>query len=251
MNVGTAPLARPRHVAIVMDGNGRWATERHRPRVFGHRAGVKAVRRTVEAVIARGIESLTLFAFSSENWSRPEAEVNALMDLFLKAMRRETEELSKHGVRLRFIGERTRFPAELCEQMATCEAITAGNRTLNLNIAVNYGGRLDIVLAARRLAERVAAGQLAPAAIDETSFAAEIALAEQPAPDLFIRTGGEHRISNFLLWQIAYTELHFSPVLWPDFDALRLDQALLDYATRERRYGRTSEQVRLQAPVPG
>lgn len=244
-------MPRPRHVAIVMDGNGRWASERHRPRVFGHRAGVKAVRRTVEAVIARGIESLTLFAFSSENWSRPEAEVNALMDLFLKSMRRETEELSKHGVRLRFVGERGRFTPELREQMAICEAMTLGNTTLNLNIAVNYGGRLDIVLAARRLAERVAAGQLDPAAIDEACFAAEIALAEQPPPDLFIRTGGEHRISNFLLWQIAYTELHFSPVLWPDFDALRLDQALLDYATRERRYGKTPEQIRQQGSVPG
>lgn len=248
MNGGSSPTPRPRHVAIVMDGNGRWASERHRPRVFGHRAGVKAVRRTVEAVIARGIEFLTLFAFSSENWSRPPAEVNALMDLFLKAMRRETEDLSKNGVRLRFIGDRARFAPELREQMAACEAMTVGNARLNLNIAVNYGGRLDIVQAARRLAERAAAGQLDPAAIDEACFAAEIALAEQPAPDLFIRTGGEHRISNFLLWQIAYTELHFSPVLWPDFDALRLDQALLDYATRERRFGKTPEQVRQQAP---
>lgn len=244
-------MPRPRHVAIVMDGNGRWASERHRPRVFGHRAGVKAVRRTVEAVIARGIESLTLFAFSSENWSRPAAEVNALMDLFLKAMRRETEELAKHGVRLRFIGERGRFTPELREQMSSCEALTAGNATLMLNVAVNYGGRLDIVLAARRLAEQAAAGTLDPAAIDEAGFAAEIALAEQPAPDLFIRTGGEHRISNFLLWQIAYTELHFSPVLWPDFDALHLDRALLDYASRERRYGKTPEQIRQAAKGGG
>jgi undecaprenyl diphosphate synthase len=242
-------MPRPRHIAIVMDGNGRWASERHRPRVFGHRAGVKAVRRTVEAVIARGIESLTLFAFSSENWSRPATEVNALMDLFLKAMRRETEELSKHGVRIRFIGDRVRFVPELREQMAACESMTLANSRLNLNIAVNYGGRLDIVQAARRLAERTAAGQLDPADIDEACFSAEIALAEQPAPDLFIRTGGEHRISNFLLWQIAYTELHFSPALWPDFDALRLDQALLDYASRERRFGKTPEQVRQQSTV--
>lgn len=242
-------MPRPRHIAIVMDGNGRWASERHRPRVFGHRAGVKAVRRTVEAVIARGIESLTLFAFSSENWSRPATEVNALMDLFLKAMRRETEELSKHGVRIRFIGDRDRFVPELREQMAACESMTLANSRMNLNIAVNYGGRLDIVQAARRLAERAAAGQLDPADIDEACFSAEIALAAQPALDLFIRTGGEHRISNFLLWQIAYAELHFSPVLWPDFDALRLDQALLDYATRERRFGKTPEQVRQQSTV--
>ena len=244
MTSETQAPPRPRHIAIVMDGNGRWAQQRRRPRTFGHRAGAKAVRATVEGCLREKVEALTLFAFSSENWKRPPGEVGALMKLFLNALDREVEELAGYGVRLRFIGERAAFAPELVERMARAEARTASNTALALNIAVNYGGRWDIAHAARALAARVAAGELAPAAIDERALGAAMSLAELPEPDLFIRTGGEQRISNFLLWQLAYAELWFTDVLWPDFDIECLRRAIAAFGSRERRFGMTSAQVR-------
>lgn len=242
-NVEISTMHKPRHVAIVMDGNGRWAKQRHRPRSFGHRAGQKAVRAMIEACLRRGIEALTLFAFSSENWNRPQEEVGALMELFLKALDREVDELHGHGVRIRFIGALDAFGAALRERMHAAMAKTRGNGRLALNIAVNYGGRWDIAEAARSAAEAVQRGELAVGDIDETHLARYFSLAELPPLDLFIRTGGERRVSNFLLWQLAYSELYFSEVLWPDFDAACLDAALVDFAGRERRFGKTSEQV--------
>jgi undecaprenyl diphosphate synthase len=234
----------PRHVAIVMDGNGRWAQARGRPRTFGHKAGVGSVRAMVESCATRGIEVLTLFAFSSENWQRPQAEVSVLMDLFLTSLRREVKRLDKNGVRLRVIGGRDALAPKLQEQIAAAEAQTRDNGGLQLCIAANYGGRWDIVEAARRLAREAAAGTLDPEAIDQEAFAAAVSLADLPPPDLFIRTGGESRISNFLLWQLAYSELYFTETLWPDFDAGAFDEALAWYAGRQRRFGRTSAQVR-------
>ncbi|MGE4071403.1 MAG: polyprenyl diphosphate synthase [Lysobacterales bacterium] len=233
----------PRHVAIVMDGNGRWAKHRHRPRAFGHRAGVQAVRKVIEACIRAKVEVLTLFAFSSENWSRPEGEVRHLMDLFLRALRKEARELAGNGVRLRFIGERSRFSPELRAAMAESESAALNEVRLTVNIAVNYGGRWDIVNAAQALARAARAGLIDPDAIDQTSFEQHLSLAPLPEPDLFIRTGGEARISNFLLWHLAYTELYFTPVLWPDFDETAFRAALNEFAQRERRFGKTSAQV--------
>ncbi|MHB1991619.1 polyprenyl diphosphate synthase [Metallibacterium scheffleri] len=233
----------PRHVAIIMDGNGRWAERRHRPRSMGHRAGQKAVRATVTASRERGIAALTLFAFSSENWQRPRTEVGALMELFLRALDSEVDELHANGVRLRFIGALEAFAAPLRERMHAAMQRTADNDALTLNIAANYGGRWDIAQAARALAQQVAHGLLDAAAVDEGHLAAHLMLADLPPPDLLIRTGGEHRISNFLLWQAAYAELYFTDTLWPDFDAAALDAALDAYATRERRYGRTGAQL--------
>lgn len=229
-----------------MDGNGRWATQRRRPRAFGHRAGVQAVRRVIEGCIRRGVEVLTLFAFSSENWSRPAGEVNHLMDLFLRSLRKEARELAGNGVRLRFIGERARFSPDLRAAMAEAETAAVTNPRLTLNIAVNYGGRWDIVNAARELARRVREGRLDPETIDQALFEQALALAPMPEPDLFIRTGGEARVSNFLLWHLAYSEMYFTPVLWPDFDETALDAALAEYAQRERRFGKTSAQVRAE-----
>ena len=237
----TAPL--PRHVAIIMDGNGRWAQQRFRPRVIGHRAGARAVNSCIDFCIARGIGALTLFAFSSENWGRPSQEIDALMKLFLGALEREVAELHRRGVRIRFIGERSRFAEAIRQRMTNAETLTAGNQVLQLSIAASYGGRQDIAEAARALAREVAAGRLDPEAIDQTLLGAHTALSDLPAPDLFIRTGGDFRISNFLLWQLAYTELWFTQTLWPDFDQDLFQQALDDYARRERRYGLTSAQV--------
>ena len=237
----TAPL--PRHIAIIMDGNGRWAQKRFRPRVIGHRAGARAVNGCIDFCIERGIAALTLFAFSSENWCRPSEEVDALLKLFMGALEREVAELHRRGVRVRFIGERSRFSAGIAQRMAQAEALTAGNQVLQLSIAASYGGRQDIATAARALAREVAAGRLDPEAIDEYLLGAHTALADLPAPDLFIRTGGDTRISNFLLWQLAYTELWFTDVLWPDFDQNEFTRALDAYACRERRYGLTSAQV--------
>ena len=234
-----------------MDGNGRWAQRRRRPRTFGHRAGAKAVRQTVEGCLRERIDVLTLFAFSSENWKRPESEVSALMKLFLNALDREVEELAGHGVRLRFIGDRTAFASELVERMARAEARTAANTALAMNVAVNYGGRWDIVNAARSLAERAGRGELDPASIDADAFARELALPDLPEPDLFIRTGGEQRISNFLLWQLAYAELWFTDVLWPDFGQADLGRAIADYGARERRFGMTGEQAMREAEGTG
>jgi len=236
-------MRQPRHIAIVMDGNGRWAKQRHRPRSFGHHAGQKAVRATIEFCLRRGIEALTLFAFSSDNWQRPQDEVSALMELFLKALDREVDELHGYGVRIRFIGELAAFAPALRERMHAAMAKTQGNAKLALNIAVNYGGRWDIAHAAQRAFEAMLRGELAVAQLDEHALARYFALADLPPLDLFIRTGGEKRVSNFLLWQLAYAELYFSDVLWPDFDAACLDAAIEDYASRERRYGKTSAQV--------
>lgn len=233
----------PGHVAIIMDGNGRWARQRRRPRVLGHRVGAKAVRRSIEYAVQRGIAALTLFAFSSENWNRPSQEVNALMRLFMGALEREVPVLHEKGVRLRFIGDRSRFDEGIRSRMARAEQTTAGNTVLSLNIAASYGGRQDIAHAARALAREVAAGRLDPEAIDETLLGQYVELADLPPPDLLIRTGGDLRISNFLLWQMAYTEFWFTDVLWPDFDPTVFAQALDDYVNRERRFGLTSAQI--------
>jgi len=233
----------PRHIAIVMDGNGRWAKARLRPRSFGHNAGRKAVREVVEGCLRQGVEALTLFAFSSENWRRPDEEVGALMELFLRALDKEVDELHEQGVRLRFIGDLTAFNAELRKRMELAMARTAGNLKLALNVAVNYGGRWDIIHAARQAAIAVVQGELRVEDIDEARFGGYTSLAELPPLDLFIRTGGEIRVSNFLLWQIAYAELHFTDTLWPDFDQACLARAIEDFARRERRYGKTGEQV--------
>jgi undecaprenyl diphosphate synthase len=241
--VETSTTRLPQHVAIVMDGNGRWAKQRHRPRSFGHRAGQKAVRSMIESCLRRGIDALTLFAFSSENWQRPKAEVGALMELFLKALDREVDELHGYGVRIAFIGELYAFAPALRERMQRAMDKTRTNAKLALNIAVNYGGRWDIATAAKQAVLAVQRGELDAEAIDERSIAPFFCLADLPAVDLYIRTGGERRISNFLLWQLAYSELHFSDVLWPDYDEACFARALDDFAGRERRYGKTSAQI--------
>ncbi len=237
--------AMPRHVAIVMDGNGRWAQQRFLPRALGHRAGVKAVRRVVRACLDRGIQVLTLFAFSSENWRRPPGEVSLLMQLFLTTLRIEIRRLHKNSVRVRFIGERSALSESLQALMREAETVTAANTRLTLVIAANYGGRWDIVQAARYLADAVRQGELTPAQIDAKLLHSRLSLADLPEPDLFIRTGGEQRISNFLLWQLAYTELYFTDRLWPDYDATDLDLACAAFARRQRRFGLTGEQVEL------
>src|SRR5262245_57102806 len=226
-----------------MDGNGRWATRRGLPRQAGHRAGVKAARGIVQTAARRGIDVLTLFAFSSENWQRPAREVRFLMSLFAEALQREIAELHRNNVRLSFIGDRSALSAALIRHMDEGEALTRANTGLRLVIAVAYGGRWDLVQAARSLAEDARAGRIDPAAIDEAHLGAGLAVAELPDPDLFIRTGGEMRVSNFLLWNLAYTELFFSPLLWPDFDAAAFDAALDFYAGRERRFGRTAAEA--------
>jgi len=226
-----------------MDGNGRWARQRSLPRHSGHRAGVKSVRAIVENSARHGVEYLTLFAFSSENWRRPEEEVGMLMSLFLEALRREVAELHKNDVRLTFIGERERLDAKLIERIRNAEALTADNTGLRLQVAVAYGGRWDIVEAARSVALKVASGDMAADAIDEAAFAAELQLGAAPDPDLLIRTGGEQRISNFLLWNLAYAELWFTEVLWPDFGEAEFEAALDYFSRRQRRYGHTGEQL--------
>jgi undecaprenyl diphosphate synthase len=228
---------------MIMDGNGRWAERRRRPRLVGHRAGARAVNVTIDFCIEKGIEALTLFAFSSENWGRPADEVGGLMKLFLNALEREVDELDRRSVRLRFIGERSRFSEDILKRMREAEQRTARNTRLHLTIAASYGGRQDIAAAARAIAEDVAAGRLRPEQIDERSFGRYTALSDLPPPDLFIRTGGDRRISNFLLWQLAYTELWFTDILWPELDASVLQAAVDDFANRERRFGLTSAQV--------
>lgn len=233
-----------------MDGNGRWAQKRRRPRIIGHRAGARAVNTCVDFCLEQGVQVLTLFAFSSENWGRPEEEIGGLMKLFMGALEREVDELDRRGVQIRFIGERERFGSNIRERMQAAETQTAGNARLVLAIAASYGGRQDIAQAARALAREVAQGRMSPDQIDEAALHARTALADLPPPDLFIRTGGDHRISNFLLWQLAYTELWFTDTLWPDLDAATLRAAIEDFARRERRFGLTGEQVRGQAPSP-
>lgn len=234
---------RPVHIAIVMDGNGRWARARGRPRTIGHRAGARAVNRCIDWCIDRGVGALTLFAFSSENWNRPQEEVGTLMQLFMRALDREVDDLARRGVRLGFIGHRDAFSSELRERMVRAEQVTRGGEGLELTIAASYGGRWDIVHAAQQLARAVQAGALHPEQIDERRFAGALSLSHLPPVDLFIRTGGDRRISNFLLWQLAYAELYFTETLWPDVDATCLDAALADFAGRERRFGLTSEQI--------
>jgi undecaprenyl diphosphate synthase len=239
----SVPSAVPHHLAVIMDGNGRWAKQRQRPRTLGHRAGARAVRTIVEYCLKRGIGALTLFAFSSENWNRPEDEVGALMRLFLRVLESEVDELTRQKVRLRFIGDRSRFPEAIRLRMAGAERIALPEAKLTLTLAAGYGGRADIARAAQKLAERVREGSLDPKQITEGTLAEAMDLADLPPPDLFIRTGGEHRISNFLLWQLAYTELWFTDVLWPDLDDALLDTALAEFAGRERRFGLISEQL--------
>jgi len=233
----------PQHVAIIMDGNGRWARSRGLPRPAGHRASLKVVRRVVEECAKRGVRFLTLFAFSSENWRRPPDEVGMLMKLFLDALVREIEALHRNRVRLRFIGDRGLLGAELAERMIAAEVLTKHNTGLGLQVAVAYGGRWDIVQACRALAADAAAGSIEPACIGDAEIAGRLALAGLPDPDLLIRTGGEQRISNFLLWNLAYTELYFSEVLWPEFSSAHLDGAFEHFLRRERRYGKTSAQL--------
>ena len=241
--------AVPRHVAITMDGNGRWAAARGQPRSAGHKAGLAPVRLCVEECSGLGVEALTLFAFSSENWSRPAEEVASLMGLFFEAVDREIAELHRQRVRVRFIGNRQRLSVRLQAQIGAAEQRTAGNTGLKLQVAVSYGGRWDIVQAARQLAAQCASGALRPADIDEDRFAAALELAGLPDADLLIRTGGERRISNFLLWNIAYAELYFSDRLWPDFDKEELSAALEFFAGRERRFGLTKGQLREAGPA--
>jgi undecaprenyl diphosphate synthase len=239
--------AKPQHVAIIMDGNGRWARMRGLPRPAGHRASIKVVRRVVEECVQREIRYLTLFAFSSENWQRPPDEVGMLMKLFLDSLVREIANLHKNQVRLRFIGDRESLGRELAQTMADAEALTEANLGLGLNVAVAYGGRWDITQACRSLARDVAAGTIAAGNITEGHLAERLALGKLPDPDLLIRTGGELRISNFLLWNLAYAELYFTDVLWPEFSTAHLDAALDFFAQRERRFGKTSAQVALKA----
>jgi undecaprenyl diphosphate synthase len=230
-----------------MDGNGRWANQRNRARTWGHREGVKSVRAVVEESVRRGVGTLTLFAFSSENWRRPPAEVSILMDLFMSTLRGEVRRLNEHGVRLRVIGERRAFSEKLQRRIAEVEDLTANNTSLNLQVAANYGGRWDIAQATRRVVADVIGNRLELAAIDEGAIAARLSFADLPDPDLFIRTGGEKRLSNFILWQSAYAELYFTDLLWPEFDAAAYGLALDDFAHRQRRFGLTGEQVVAQA----
>jgi undecaprenyl diphosphate synthase len=241
MAAAPAKLA-PRHIAITMDGNGRWAAARGLTRAAGHKAGLDPVRMCIEECSRRGVEALTLFAFSSENWRRPADEVGSLMNLFVEALDREVAELHGKGVRIRFIGERRSLAVRLQARIAAAEQRTAANPGLQLQIAMSYGGRWDIVQAAQQLAREAASGALTAADIDEASFAARLALAGLPEADLLIRTGGEQRLSNFLLWDGAYAELYFTPVLWPEFAQRDLEEALAFFAGRERRFGRTSAQ---------
>jgi len=233
----------PAHIAVIMDGNGRWAKSRMKPRHAGHRAGVKSVRQTVELAAQRGVSYLTLFAFSSENWRRPEDEVSRLMGLFLEALQREVDALHRNDVRLKFIGARDQLHKDLVKKICAAEEITKDNTGLNLQVAVAYGGRWDIVNAARTLATRAVNGEISVADMNCERFAAELALGDAPDPDLLIRTGGEQRISNFLLWNLAYAELWFTDCLWPDFDEQQFEEALAFYASRQRRYGYTGDQV--------
>jgi undecaprenyl diphosphate synthase len=234
----------PAHIAIVMDGNGRWAKNKNRPRSMGHQAGLKALRATIEYCAELGVDTLTVFAFSSENWNRPAGEISRLMEIFLRALDKEVSELHKHLICLRFIGDKTAFKPALQKKMSEAEKLTAANGKMVVNIAVNYGGRWDITQAAKQLAKAINEDKLSIEDVDEPQFADFLALAKSPDPDLFIRTGGEMRISNFLLWQSAYTEFYFTPVLWPNFDKKTLDQAVNSFQLRERRFGKTSDQVR-------
>jgi len=244
-DVAVAPEGEkgPRHVAIIMDGNGRWASRRRLPRFAGHKAGVETVKEVVRACGEKGVEVLTLFAFSSENWRRPQEEVGLLMGLFMTALDQQVRKLHENNIRLRIIGDRSAFSRTLQQRIEAAEVLTGGNSGLNLVIAANYGGRWDVVQAARTIATRVSAGALSPDEVDSTLLQSLLSISDLPEPDLFIRTGGEKRVSNFLLWHLAYTELYFTDTLWPDFDRQAFDGALASFATRQRRFGRTGDQV--------
>lgn len=233
----------PRHVAVIMDGNNRWAKRRLLPGVAGHKAGVDAVRAVIEVCAEAGVEVLTLFAFSSENWQRPADEVGALMELFLTALRREARKLNENGISLRIIGDRSRFHPELQTAMLEAEEMTAGSGRFVLQVAANYGGQWDIVQAAQRMAREAQNGRLNPDEVTPALFQSYLATGDMPLPDLCIRTGGERRISNFLLWQLAYAELYFSDLFWPDFKHEAMRAALADFAKRQRRFGKTGDQV--------
>jgi len=233
----------PEHVAIIMDGNGRWARQRGLPRTAGHRAGAKSVRSVVEESVRSGVKVLTLFAFSSENWRRPPSEVSVLMELFMSTLQAEVKRLVEHEVQLRIIGDLSAFSPKLQDKFIDAQRVTRHNDRLILQVAANYGGRWDITRAARSIAADVAAGTLRVADVDEAAIASRLSFPNVPDPDLFIRTGGEKRISNFLLWQSAYAELYFSDLMWPEFDAAAYVAALNDFARRQRRFGRTGEQV--------
>jgi undecaprenyl diphosphate synthase len=235
--------ATPRHIAVIMDGNGRWAAARALPRPAGHRMGVRSVKQIIEGCARRGVEVLTLFAFSSENWKRPKEEVSMLMGRFLEALDNEVDELHKNDIRILFIGNLQQLSTALRDRMQHATELTANNKRMTLVIAVAYGGRWDIANAARRLSERCVAGEMQPESIDETSLGASLALGSLPDPDLLIRTGGEQRISNFLLWNLAYTELYFCDTLWPDFGERELAEAIEHFGRRQRRFGLTPAQV--------
>jgi undecaprenyl diphosphate synthase len=238
---GSAGL--PQHVAIIMDGNGRWAERQNKPRVAGHRAGVEIVRDVVKTCGELGVKVLTLFAFSSENWRRPEKEVGLLMELFLIALEREVKKLNRNNVQLRVIGDVSAFSDKIQQRIKEAEQLTHNNDGLVLNIAANYGGKWDITQAVKKLAQQVQQGEFLPQDISPEDIASHLSMHDLPEPDLFIRTGGEQRISNFLIWQLAYTELYFSPILWPDFTREEFEKALLSFSNRQRRFGRTGQQV--------
>jgi undecaprenyl diphosphate synthase len=235
----------PRHVAIIMDGNGRWAKKRFLPRVAGHRKGVEAVREVVKACIERGVDYLTLFAFSSENWRRPPEEVSFLMQLFLSSLEKEVGKLDSNGIRFKVVGDLSPFDERIVEHIRRGEEVTSRNTRLTLTVAANYGGRWDVLQAANRCREETPGAE-----ITEERLAKFLSMSYAPEPDLFVRTGGEQRVSNFLLWQLAYSELYFTDTLWPDFGAASLEEAFASYRRRERRFGRTSEQVAQSEPLP-
>jgi len=230
------PSPTPNHIAIIMDGNGRWAKKKNRPRGFGHKAGAKALRACIEGCGRLGIGTLTVFAFSSENWNRPASEVALLMDLFVRSLEKETSELHQNDICLRFIGDKSVFKPALQKKMHEAEALTHNNNCLVVNIAVNYSGRWDITQSTKRLLESISAGKLSPDDINEEQFARYLSMVDSPEPELIIRTGGEMRISNFLLWQASHAELYFTPILWPDFDADALDQAIAAYQARKQHF---------------
>lgn len=240
---GSNNSSLPQHIAVVMDGNGRWANKRHLPRVAGHKSGVKATQKIVESCAKKNIKALTIFAFSSENWNRPKSEVSSILSLFVTTLNAEVKRLHKKGVRVKFIGDRSRFSEKLQKSIAQSEELTSANTGLQLNIAANYGGRWDIVNACKSLISEVHNNKISVEQVDENLLNSYIALGDIPEPDLFIRTGGEQRISNFLIWQLAYTELYFVDTLWPDFSEEELDAALSWYEGRQRRFGKTGQQV--------
>lgn len=233
----------PKHIAIIMDGNGRWAKQRHKPRLFGHRAGVKAVRESITCAARLQVSAITLFAFSSENWKRPEEEVSVLMELFFAALTKEVSKLHKNNLKLQVIGNKTQFSDKLQEKIAQAESLTQHNTGTVINVAANYGGQWDITQAASQVASLVEQGELKAADVTEDVFARYLSLADLPPVDLMIRTSGEQRISNFLLWQMAYAELYFTDIFWPDFNQAEMLKAISWFVERERRFGCTSEQL--------